>query len=113
MRLLEHMRLEILMSHGLRHVPTAVASVRISEGSAHDVGVGSNVWSAVARLLSLFLSGTGWKGDEDKFGKADGPVSSAEDLIGAAASTPRKIYNRRSPPRAKIGSPGGSGSGGE
>lgn len=92
----EHVRLEILMSHRLGHVTSAVASVRIREGSAHDVGVGSNVWSAVARLLSLFLPGTGWKGDdEDKSGKVNGPASSAEDRIGVAASTPRKIYNRR------------------
>uniref|UniRef100_A0A0E0NGQ1 RING-type E3 ubiquitin transferase n=1 Tax=Oryza rufipogon TaxID=4529 RepID=A0A0E0NGQ1_ORYRU len=62
LRLPEHVRLEILMSHRLRHVTSAVASVRVREGSAHDAGA---VRNAVARLLSLFVPGAGWKGDDE------------------------------------------------
>ncbi|XP_040377184.1 E3 ubiquitin-protein ligase ATL6-like [Oryza brachyantha] len=70
LRLPEHVRLEILMSHRLRHVTSAVESVRVREGSAHDAGP---VRTAVARLLSLFVPGAGWKGDDEgKSGKADG-----------------------------------------
>ncbi|CAD6250607.1 unnamed protein product [Miscanthus lutarioriparius] len=36
LRLPEHVRLELLMSHRLRHVTSSVASVRVMEGSAHD-----------------------------------------------------------------------------
>ncbi|VAI38036.1 hypothetical protein VPH35_093096 [Triticum aestivum] len=70
LRLPEHVRLEILMSHRLRHVTSAVASVRVREGSAHDPAAGGNsVRSAVARLFSLFAPGDGWSGDvEDKSG---------------------------------------------
>ncbi|XBH95449.1 hypothetical protein VPH35_086013 [Triticum aestivum] len=70
LRLPEHVRLEILMSHRLRHVTSAVASVRVREGSAHDPSAGGNsVRSAVARLFSLFAPGDGWSGDvEDKSG---------------------------------------------
>jgi E3 ubiquitin-protein ligase ATL6/9/15/31/42/55 len=74
LRLPEHVRLELLMSHRLRHVTSAVASVRVMEGSAHDASsvVGGSVRSAMARLLSLFAPGAGWKGDgDDKSGKAD------------------------------------------
>ncbi|KAF0912695.1 hypothetical protein E2562_018946 [Oryza meyeriana var. granulata] len=53
------MHLEILMPHRLRHVTSAVASVRVKEGSAHDGGA---VRTAVARLLSLFVSGAGGRG---------------------------------------------------
>ena len=67
LRLPEHVRLEILMSHRLRHVTSAVASVRVREGSAHDTGAGgSSVRSAVARLVSLFAPGAGWKGDDEE-----------------------------------------------
>ena len=66
LRLPEHVRLEILMSHWLRHVTSAVASVCVREGSAHDVGAGGNsVRSAVARLVSLFTPGAGWKIDDE------------------------------------------------
>uniref|UniRef100_A0ACD5ZDD4 Uncharacterized protein n=1 Tax=Avena sativa TaxID=4498 RepID=A0ACD5ZDD4_AVESA len=66
LRLPEHVRLEILMSHRLRHVTSAVASVRVREGSAHDAGAGGNsVRNAVARLVSLFAPGAGWKGDDE------------------------------------------------
>ncbi|XP_066318703.1 E3 ubiquitin-protein ligase ATL6-like [Miscanthus floridulus] len=69
LRLPEHVRLELLMSHRLRHVTSSVASVRVMEGSSV---VGGSVRSAMARLLSLFAPGTGWKGDgDDKSGKAD------------------------------------------
>ncbi|CAD6243975.1 unnamed protein product [Miscanthus lutarioriparius] len=74
LRLPEHVRLELLMSHRLRHVTSAVASVRVMEGSAHDSSsvMGGSVRSAMARLLSLFAPGAGWKGDgDDKSGKAD------------------------------------------
>ncbi|XP_062221105.1 E3 ubiquitin-protein ligase ATL31-like [Phragmites australis] len=79
LRLPEHVRLEILMSHRLRHVTSAVASVRVREGSAHEAStVGGSVRSAVARLLSLFVPGAGWKGDgDDMSGKvADAGASS-------------------------------------
>ncbi|VAH84467.1 unnamed protein product [Triticum turgidum subsp. durum] len=68
LRLPEHVRLEILMSHRLRHVTSAVASVRVREGSAHDPSAGGNsVRSAVARLLSLFApAGDGRKGDDEE-----------------------------------------------
>ncbi|KAM3354168.1 hypothetical protein ACQJBY_025048 [Aegilops geniculata] len=68
LRLPEHVRLEILMSHRLRHVTSAVASVRVREGSAHDPSAGGNsVRSAVARLLSLFApSGDGRRGDDEE-----------------------------------------------
>ncbi|KAF0906469.1 hypothetical protein E2562_011462 [Oryza meyeriana var. granulata] len=70
LQLPEHVRLEILMSHRLRHVTSAVASVRVREGSAHD---GWAVRTAVARILSLFVPGAGWKGDDEgKSGKAEG-----------------------------------------
>ncbi|EAZ23519.1 hypothetical protein OsJ_07216 [Oryza sativa Japonica Group] len=54
--------LEILMSHRLRHVTSAVASVRVREGSAHDAGA---VRNAVARPLSLSVPGAGLKGDDE------------------------------------------------
>ncbi|XP_037410175.1 RING-H2 finger protein ATL32-like [Triticum dicoccoides] len=67
LRLPEHVRLEILMSHRLRHVTSAVASVRVREGSAHDPSAGGNsVRSAVARLLSLFAPGDGRRGDDEE-----------------------------------------------
>ncbi|KAL5207360.1 hypothetical protein ABZP36_031795 [Zizania latifolia] len=70
LRLPEHVRLEILISHRLRHVTSAVAPLSVREGSAHDVGA---VRSAVSRLLSLFVPGAGWKGDDEgKSGKAEG-----------------------------------------
>uniref|UniRef100_A0A0D9VHD5 RING-type E3 ubiquitin transferase n=1 Tax=Leersia perrieri TaxID=77586 RepID=A0A0D9VHD5_9ORYZ len=70
LRLPEHVRLEILVSHRLRHVTSAVASVRVLEGSTHD---GSAVRTAMARLLSLFVPGVGWKGDDEgKSGKTEG-----------------------------------------
>ncbi|CAN6244803.1 unnamed protein product [Urochloa humidicola] len=81
LRLPEHVRLEILMSHRLRHVTSAVASVRVREGSAHDASastVGGSVRNAVARLMSLFSPGAGWKAEgDDKSGKGDatGPNS--------------------------------------
>ncbi|WVZ74932.1 hypothetical protein U9M48_023046 [Paspalum notatum var. saurae] len=66
LRLPEHVRLEIVMSHRLRHVTSAVSSVRVREGSAHDAStVGGSVRSAVARLVSLFAPGAGWKADGD------------------------------------------------
>ncbi|KAI4985534.1 hypothetical protein ZWY2020_018164 [Hordeum vulgare] len=66
LRLPEHVRLEILVSHRLRHVTSAVASVRVREGSAHDPAAGGNsVRSAVARLFSLFAPGDGWSRDVD------------------------------------------------
>ncbi|TVU29584.1 hypothetical protein EJB05_21158, partial [Eragrostis curvula] len=72
LRLPEHVRLEILMSHRLRHVTSAVESVRVREGSAHGSTVGGSVRGAVARLLSLFTPGAGRKGDgDDKSLKAD------------------------------------------
>ncbi|KAJ1279659.1 hypothetical protein BS78_04G171100 [Paspalum vaginatum] len=72
LRLPEHVRLEILMSHRLRHVTSAVSSVRVREGSAHDAStVGGSVRSAVSRLVSLFAPGAGWKADgDDKSGNA-------------------------------------------
>uniref|UniRef100_A0A0E0K1E6 RING-type E3 ubiquitin transferase n=1 Tax=Oryza punctata TaxID=4537 RepID=A0A0E0K1E6_ORYPU len=70
LRLPEHVRLEILMSHRLRHVTSAVTSVRVREGSAHDAGA---VRTAVARLLSLFVPGAGWMGDDEgKSSKVEG-----------------------------------------
>jgi E3 ubiquitin-protein ligase ATL6/9/15/31/42/55 len=67
LRLPEHVRLEILMSHRLRHVTSAVASVRVREGSAHDMAAGGNsVRNAMARLASLFAPGAGWKGDDEE-----------------------------------------------
>ncbi|PNT68874.1 E3 ubiquitin-protein ligase ATL6 [Brachypodium distachyon] len=82
LRLPEHVRLEILMSHRLRHVTSAVASVRVREGSTHDYPGGVSVGgkpgrSAVARLLSLFAPGAGWKGDNN------------EDRSGASGSSRR------------------------
>ncbi|TVU29573.1 hypothetical protein EJB05_21147, partial [Eragrostis curvula] len=56
----------------LRHVTSAVESVRVREGSAHGSTVGGSVRGAVARLLSLFTPGAGRKGDgDDKSLKAD------------------------------------------
>ncbi|XP_044974145.1 E3 ubiquitin-protein ligase ATL6-like [Hordeum vulgare subsp. vulgare] len=67
LRLPEHVRVEILMSHRLRHVTSAVASVRVREGSAHDPAAGGgSVRAAVARLLSLFAPGDGWRGGDDE-----------------------------------------------
>nr|CAB3446978.1 unnamed protein product [Digitaria exilis] len=79
LRLPEHVRMEILMSHRLRHVTSAVASVRVREGSAHDAStVGGSVRNAVARLVSLFAPGAGWKGDgDDRSGKADATGASS------------------------------------
>lgn len=79
LRLPEHVRLELLMSHRLRHVTSAVASVRVMEGSAHDTStVGGGVRSTMARLLSLFTPGAGWKGDgDDKSGKAEATAASS------------------------------------
>jgi E3 ubiquitin-protein ligase ATL6/9/15/31/42/55 len=76
LRLPEHVRVEILMSHRLRHVTSAVASVRVREGSAagaHDGStVGGSVRNAVARLMSLFVPGAGWKADgDDRSGRGD------------------------------------------
>ncbi|GJM85322.1 hypothetical protein PR202_ga01761 [Eleusine coracana subsp. coracana] len=71
LRLPEHVRVEILMSHRLRHVTSAVDSVRVREGSAHG-SLGGSVRSAVARLLSRLAPGAGWKGDGgDKSVKVD------------------------------------------
>ncbi|XP_044432476.1 E3 ubiquitin-protein ligase ATL6-like [Triticum aestivum] len=78
LRLSEHVRLEILMSHRLRHVTSAVASVRVREWSAHNPSAGGNsVWSAVARLLSLFTPGDGRRGDDEEKsgGRLDRSVS--------------------------------------
>ncbi|KQJ99986.1 hypothetical protein BRADI_3g46500v3 [Brachypodium distachyon] len=73
LRLPEHVRLEILMSHRLRHATSAVASVRVREGSGYDQGAGGNsVRSAVARLISLFAPGAGWKGDDEDRSGAGG-----------------------------------------
>ncbi|CAO2039329.1 unnamed protein product [Urochloa humidicola] len=80
LRLPEHVRLEIVMSHRLRHVTSAVASVRVREGSAHDAGstVGGSVRNAVARLMSLFSPGAGWKAEgDDKSGKGDAAGASS------------------------------------
>ncbi|KAL6634113.1 hypothetical protein ACP70R_026784 [Stipagrostis hirtigluma subsp. patula] len=72
LRLPEHVRLEILMSHRLRHVTSAVASVRVREGSAHGATVAGSVRSAVARLLSLLAPADG----DDRSGKtADATAS--------------------------------------
>ncbi|KAG2651762.1 RING-H2 finger protein ATL38-like [Panicum virgatum] len=81
LRLPEHVRTEILMSHRLRHVTSAVASVRVREGSGLDAStMGGSVRTAVARLMSLFAPGAGWMGDgvgDDKSGKADATGSSS------------------------------------
>ncbi|PUZ76213.1 hypothetical protein GQ55_1G271700 [Panicum hallii var. hallii] len=79
LRLPEHVRTEILMSHRLRHVTSAVASVRVREGSAHEAStMGGSVRNAVARLMSLFAPGAGWMGDgDDKSGKADATGASS------------------------------------
>ncbi|CAO1942093.1 unnamed protein product [Urochloa humidicola] len=81
LRLPEHVRTEILMSHRLRHVTSAVASVRVREGSAHDAGStagGGVVRNAVARLVSLFAPGAGWKAEgDDKSGKGDATGASS------------------------------------
>ncbi|TKW39853.1 hypothetical protein SEVIR_1G207100v4 [Setaria viridis] len=82
LRLPEHVRVEILMSHRLRHVTSAVASVRIREGSAasaHDGStVGGSVRNTVARLMSLFAPGAGWKADgDDRSGRGDATGASS------------------------------------
>ncbi|RLN08810.1 RING-H2 finger protein ATL38-like [Panicum miliaceum] len=79
LRLPEHVRTEILMSHRLRHVTSAVTSVRVREGSAHEGStMGGSVRNAVARLMSLFAPGAGWMGDgDDKSGKADATGASS------------------------------------
>ncbi|CAL4887168.1 unnamed protein product [Urochloa decumbens] len=91
LRLPDHVRVEILMSHRLRHVTSAVASVRVREGSgiAHDASstVGGSVRNAVARLVSLFAPGAGWKAEgDDKSGK--GRDSSSR---GAVAEEKRSV----------------------
>jgi len=79
LRLPEHVRTEILMSHRLRHVTSAVASVRVREGSGLDAStMGGSVRTAVARLMSLFAPGAGWVSDgDDKSGKADATGASS------------------------------------
>ncbi|KAM0897783.1 hypothetical protein ACQ4PT_022355 [Festuca glaucescens] len=85
LRLPEHVRLEILMSHRLRHVTSAVASVRVREGSAHDIGAGGNsVRSAMARLVSLFAPGAGWKGDDEEISGGSSRRQRDESARGAA-----------------------------
>ncbi|KAL6899723.1 hypothetical protein ACP4OV_006381 [Aristida adscensionis] len=73
LRLPEHVRLEILMSHRLRHVTSAVASVRVREGSAHGATVAGSVRSAVSRLLSLLAPADG----DDRSGKAADAAASS------------------------------------
>jgi E3 ubiquitin-protein ligase ATL6/9/15/31/42/55 len=69
LRLPEHVRVEIHMSHRLRHVTSAVESVRVREGSSHGSAAGGSVRGAVARLLSRFAPGSGCNGDGEN--KAD------------------------------------------
>jgi E3 ubiquitin-protein ligase ATL6/9/15/31/42/55 len=70
LQLPEHVLGEIHRSHRLRHVTSAVESVRVREGSGYGSAVGGSVRSAVARLLTRFAPGAGRNGD-DKSGKAD------------------------------------------
>jgi E3 ubiquitin-protein ligase ATL6/9/15/31/42/55 len=90
LRLPEHVRLEILMSHRLRHVTSAVASVRVREGSAHDMAAGGNsVRSAVARLVSLFTPGAGWKGDDEEISGGSSRRRRDDSARGAAPEDKR------------------------
>lgn len=78
MRLPEDMHMEILMSHRLRHVMSALDSIRVREGSAHGSTVGGSVWNAVARLLLRFVPSVRWKGDDgNKYVKADADGASS------------------------------------
>jgi len=64
LRLPEHVRTEILMSHRLRHVTSAVASVRVREGSGLDAStMGGSLRNSVARLMSFFVPGAGKAAD--------------------------------------------------